>query len=191
MAQASKSRSTFLVGVCVTFQIVAIHSAGASPSFNCSNASYLDEKTICASAELSALELTASILFERALNVDQAKARLTARDFLGKRHNCGGDSECIRNLLQSAASAYQQLIETATAAGTLNRNDEVQIDDATRRKLREQAADISFKAAFRCARQHVCTASQCFAPHNKWFSSDRNLVDDAMSYFSKLCGAPR
>jgi uncharacterized protein YraI len=82
----------------------------AGPSFDCSKASQPDERIICGSEELSALELKASREFAYVRdNVDAERARQTARAVLGERRNCGAKTDCIKGVLSRAIQNYETL----------------------------------------------------------------------------------
>jgi uncharacterized protein len=89
----------------VTFTVPA-HAAG--PSFNCLGVSQADERTICASAELSALELKMTQKFEYDRdNVNAGRARQLGKSFLQERRNCKSSFWCIKNVLSSAIQAFE------------------------------------------------------------------------------------
>jgi uncharacterized protein YraI len=100
-----------LILIFATMPLVECYSAyAASPSFDCSKASQPDEKTICGSAELSALELKASQDFASVRdNIDSDRARQAARAALAERHSCGANVICIKGVLLRAIQSYETL----------------------------------------------------------------------------------
>jgi hypothetical protein len=96
---------------CVTVPLVkCLPAYAAGPSFDCSKASQPDERIICGSEELSALELKASREFAYVRdNIHAERARQTARAVLGERHNCGAKADCIKGVLSRAIQSYEAL----------------------------------------------------------------------------------
>src|SRR5579863_8395965 len=80
----------------------------SGPSFDCSKASFPDERAICASPELSQLDtrVAAGYLYVRGHAGEQV-ARATRDRSLQMRHACGSDFACIRQAQMAAIQDYQ------------------------------------------------------------------------------------
>lgn len=89
----------------------------STPSFDCSKAALPDEKAICRSPELAALD---QLTTEGYRNLKAARGKEIAnrvgRAFLKERRLCGGDAACIREAQASAIAAYRTAAETGVAA---------------------------------------------------------------------------
>lgn len=82
--------------------------AVASPSFDCSKASYADEHAICDNTELSQLDRVVVAAYEsvRRLHGDQY-AKTIAAPLLQSRHACNSDVSCIKNLQLASIKKFQ------------------------------------------------------------------------------------
>ena len=79
------------------------------PSFDCSSASHGDERTICDSEELSALDRAMAFKFKYALTIrDPSIVRGFGREVLRQRRNCNDDAPCIKNVMTAAIRAYSE-----------------------------------------------------------------------------------
>jgi uncharacterized protein len=99
----------------VTF--LTCESAQAGPSFDCRKATTADEMSICASAELSALDVLNSTAFHQAKAINRLAALGVARAHLGHRRMCGYDPTCIRATFYTSLLAYQWLGATVVSQG--------------------------------------------------------------------------
>ncbi len=80
----------------------------ATPSFNCSVATYPDEKTICGNPELARLDRAVVEGYEGVLAREGARAAKGISDpLLRQRHACGLDVECIKQVQLTAIAAFQ------------------------------------------------------------------------------------
>jgi WD40 repeat protein/uncharacterized caspase-like protein/uncharacterized protein YecT (DUF1311 family) len=109
----------FTVAICVSCGSPA-PAAGAGPSFDCATAKDPDEKTICASPELSALDVQAARKFQALLAKGNAAARVKARQSLKERNACLADAACIASVLASEIKAFDELGAPAQATGNTN-----------------------------------------------------------------------
>jgi uncharacterized protein len=90
----------------------------AGPSFDCKKASKDDEKAICGSAELSALDLRLAEQFKYALGFgNEQGVREIGRSILHKRRNCESNEQCIKEVILRGIKSYnddQTPIDMAT-----------------------------------------------------------------------------
>jgi uncharacterized protein len=90
--------------------IFAVRASAAGPSFDCSKASQSDDLAICASSELSTLELkmTQDFTYVRD-HIDADQAKKLARASLQDRRNCYSNSECLKTILSKEIEAFEKL----------------------------------------------------------------------------------
>ena len=80
----------------------------ATPSFDCRAATYPDEITICGNSELSRLDRAVVEGFERMVGSDGVgEAKSIADPLLRRRHACGVNVECIKQVQMAAIAAFQ------------------------------------------------------------------------------------
>jgi uncharacterized protein len=86
-------------------------ASGVGPSFDCSKASALDERAICADPALSSTERTMTTTFGYVLkNYGALPVRELARESLRARRTCGADGACIKKSMLKSIREYQDLI---------------------------------------------------------------------------------
>ena len=90
-------------------------------SFDCRQASALDETTICDSRELSELDVKMATLYDTILKLVGMGVRGTLQDqqrgFLQARAKCGQDRACIRELYQSRISVLEDDVARIAKGG--------------------------------------------------------------------------
>jgi hypothetical protein len=80
-----------------------------SPSFDCTKATYADERTICSNVELSQLDNVANTGYEYVRRVYGAQhAKLVALPMLLARRACGADAACIKDRQIAAIKTFQE-----------------------------------------------------------------------------------
>lgn len=105
---------------------LTILAAAVAPSFDCLRARTLAERTICADAELAALDVEAARLYRLALARTPERAALVAeqRDFLNIRADCVPDRtdvpDCIRNAYLADIAALRARPALAGDAGGIS-----------------------------------------------------------------------
>ena len=90
----------------------------ASQEFDCRNADYASERTICGSDRLSALDERMSALYAElkaasASRYQRADIKAYQRQFLDARDNCGRDVDCIRGAYLDQISVLETRLEQA------------------------------------------------------------------------------
>ncbi len=82
------------------------------PSFNCGEASRLDERAICANTRLAELDQATSIAFAEASQEFKDEAQKIAVESLAARHACGANPLCILDQQVRAIGQYAHLKST-------------------------------------------------------------------------------
>ena len=83
------------------------NQASYQPSFNCAQASTLDERAICASPKLMELDNIVNAGFRQVtLNKGQNAAQIVARLHLERRKQCGSDQTCIEKVQRTAITRF-------------------------------------------------------------------------------------
>lgn len=88
---------------------LCLGSATSAASFDCRKASTADEITICASPDLSVLDVINSMAFQQAKRIDRIGALTVARAHLRNRRACGYDAPCIKATFHASLAAYTWL----------------------------------------------------------------------------------
>ena len=87
-----------------------INALPAAPSFNCAKATYLDERTICSSAELSQLDNVANAGYQYVRRVYGSQyANSLDLPLLDARRACANDVTCIKAQQLAAIKKFQSL----------------------------------------------------------------------------------
>ena len=83
-------------------------NVAATPSFSCRTAGQPDEVAICATPELARLDRAVVEGYERMLRTDGSRAAKSVADpLLSRRHACGADIDCIKQVQLTAIAAFQ------------------------------------------------------------------------------------
>jgi uncharacterized protein len=90
----------------------------ASQEFNCRNAQYASERTICGSDRLSALDERMNALYRDLKSAygsryQRADLKSYQQQFLDARDACGRDTECIRGAYLDQISVLETRLEDA------------------------------------------------------------------------------
>ena len=100
--------------------------AQAGPSFNCADSDTAAEAAICASPELSQLELQMFASYLRLVDaVGERRARNIADRFLERRQACGSDEACIEERLMITLRVFERRAggDTRTASRELSEDE--------------------------------------------------------------------
>ena len=88
--------------------VAATSQSQAAPSFDCSKARLPDEKAICASADLSALDVALNDGYQRLIaKLGRATANKIHAPFLRQRHACKSDADCIAKVGANEIPMFQ------------------------------------------------------------------------------------
>ena len=80
----------------------------ATPSFDCRAATYQDEITICGNPDLSRLDRAVVEGYEKMISSDGVgEAKSIADPLLRRRHACGANIECIKQVQMAAIAGFQ------------------------------------------------------------------------------------
>jgi len=130
-------------------------TSAATPSFNCANATYPDERAICSSTELSQLDtvLVAGYEYVRSRYGDQYAKSINAPLFQARRA-CGSDVACIKERQLTAIKTFEGLgapiptlserTDNQTAAS--NENEEAKRKIAEAEAAKRAADELNFPA---------------------------------------------
>lgn len=85
-----------------TFAVLALAAPAHAQSFDCAKATTADEKAVCASPRLSALDSEMGTLYDEirrcALMGTRGEVTDSQRAFMAKRAACGSDDSCLVSL---------------------------------------------------------------------------------------------
>ncbi|MET0408601.1 MAG: lysozyme inhibitor LprI family protein [Hyphomicrobium sp.] len=132
-ANGRVNQETGIMSDTMTLKLAAAVSAGAllalaamagtvrpaaAQEFNCRNAEFASERTICGSDRLSALDERMSALYAElkaasASRYQRADIKAYQRQFLDARDNCGRDVDCIRGAYLDQISVLETRLEQA------------------------------------------------------------------------------